>query len=195
MHAGETYTASGLSEEITPLLLLCGVFAWSLWQVLTMVLLELYLEVGEGKASSLLPVFYGLSLSGSEPFAWASRGVYIGLPPRGTMVIWLGVGPSRLSLRPSSSLPNTGARRLAGPADRPDTIAVLLMTLAWSCGHGNSAAAWRAFTVTIPHLVWLMACGAHGRGRPTPGGRLPWGRLRGALAAFGTPADGWSRRP
>ena len=111
------------------------------------------------------------------------------------MVIWLGAGPSRLSLRPSSSLPTTGARRLAGPADRPDTVAVLLMTLAWSCGHGNSAAVWRAFTVAIPHLVWLMACGARGRGRPTPGGRLPRVRLQGARAVFCLPTDRRPRRP
>ena len=138
MHAGGTYPASGLSEEITPLLLLCGVSAWSLWQSGYNVP-ELFLEVGGGKASSLLPMFQGLMLSGSEPFAWASRGVYIGLPPRGTMVIRLGAGPSRLSLRPSSPMLPTGARPLAGPADRPDTVAALLMTLAWSCGHGNSA--------------------------------------------------------
>ena len=149
-----------------------------------MVLLELFREAGEGKASSLLPVLSGLSLSRSEPFAWASWVVCIGLPPRGTKVIWLGAGPSRLSLRPSSSLPTTRAHRLAGPADRPDTVAVLLMTLAWSCGHGNSAAVWRAFTVAIPHLVWLMVRGTCERGWPTPGSRLPRGRLRGVSAVF-----------
>ena len=37
---------------------------------------------------------------GCEPFAWVLRGVYIGLPPGGTMVIRLGAG----------------ARRLVGPA-------------------------------------------------------------------------------
>ena len=112
--------------------------------------------------------------------------------PRGTMVIWLEAGPRRRSLRPSSSPPTTGARRLAGPTDRPDTVAALLMTLAWSCGYGNSAAVRRAFTVAIPHLVWLMACEAHGRGRPTPGGRLSWVRLQGARAVFRLPTD---RRP
>ena len=122
-------------------------------------------------------------------------GVYIGLPPRGTMVIRLGAGPSRLSLRPSSSPPTAGARRLVGPADRPSTVAVLPMTRAWSWGRGNSAAAWRTITVAIPRLVWLMACGARGRGRPTPGGRLPRVRLQGALTVFGSPADRRSRRP
>ena len=56
MHADGSYPASGLSEEITPLLLLCGVSAWSLGKVNTRLLLELFLEVGEGKASSLLPI-------------------------------------------------------------------------------------------------------------------------------------------
>ena len=129
------------------------------------------------------------------PLAWVPRGAYIGLPPRDTMVIRLGAGPSRLSLRPPSSPPTTGARRLAGPADRPGTVAVLLMTLAWSWGHGNSAAVWRTITVAIPRLVWLMACGARGRGRPTPGGRLPRVRLQGALAVFCSPADRRSCRP
>ena len=118
-----------------------------------MVLLELFREAGEGKASSLLPVLSGLSLSRSEPFAWVPRGVYIGLPPGGTIVIRLGVGPSRLSLRPPSSPPASGARRLAGPADRLDTAAALLMTQAWSSGRGNSAAVYRAITVAIPHLI------------------------------------------
>ena len=36
--------------------------------------------------------------------------------PRGTMVIRLGVGPSRLCLRSPASAPAVGARRLVGPA-------------------------------------------------------------------------------
>ena len=87
------------------------------------------------------------------------RGVYIGLPPGGTIVIRLGAGPSRLSLRPPSFLPAFGARRLAGPADRLDTVAALLMTQARSSGRGNSAAVYRAITFAIPYLIWLMACG------------------------------------
>ena len=43
-------------------------------------------------------------------------GVYIGSPPGGTMVIRLGVGPSRLCLRSPASAPAAGARRLVGPA-------------------------------------------------------------------------------
>ena len=144
-----------------------------------MVLLELFREAGEGKASSLLPVLSGLSLSKSETFAWVPRGVYIGLPTGGTMVIRLGTGPSRLSHRPPSSPLASGARRLAGPADRLDTVAALLMTQAWSLGRGNSAAVYRAITVAIPHPIWLMAHGALGRSQPTPGGPTPKGPSSG----------------
>ena len=75
-----------------------------------MVLLELFREAGEGKASSLLHVLSGLSLSRFEPFAWVPRGVYIGLPPGGTMVIRLGAGPSRQCLWSPASPPAAGAR-------------------------------------------------------------------------------------
>ena len=54
--------------------------------------------------------------NGCQPFAWVPRGVYIGLPPGGTMVIRLGAGPSRLCLRSPASAPAAGARRLVGPA-------------------------------------------------------------------------------
>src|SRR4051812_11334238 len=112
----------------------------------------------------------------------ALGGLY-GPTPRGTMVIWLGAGPSRLSLWLPSSLPTTGARRLAqcdatGCVRRGRAlpagviVAVLLMTRAWSWGRGNSPAAWRAITVATPRRVWLMACGAHGKDRPTLRGRL-----------------------
>ena len=84
-----------------------------------------------------------------EPFAWVPWGVYIGLPPRGTMVIRPGAGPGCQCLRPPASLPTTGARCLVGPAGclvlgrqaAPAaggscrlliTVAVLLMTLALS---------------------------------------------------------------
>ena len=50
-------------------------------------------------------------------------GVYIGLPPRGIMVIRPGVGPGRQSLRPPASPPTAGARRLVGPADWSGTEA------------------------------------------------------------------------
>src|SRR4051812_36949572 len=52
----------------------------------------------------------------SNPLHGCPGGLYRPTP-RGTMVIWLGAGPSRLSLRPPSSPPTAGARRLVGPAD------------------------------------------------------------------------------
>ena len=66
----------------------------------------------KNKASSCFPLYMVCVLSGIEPFAWVPRGVYIGLPPGGTMVIRLGAGPNRLWLRS----PADGARRLVGPA-------------------------------------------------------------------------------
>ena len=165
-----------------------------------MVLLELFREAGEGKAISLLPELSGLSLFRSEPFTWVPRGVYIGLPPGGTIVIRLGAGPSRLSLRPPSFPPASRARRLAGPVDRLDTVAALLMTQARSSGRGNSAAVYRAITVTIPHLIWLRARGARGGVGRLQGGRLPQVRLRAprppsALPLIGGPAAFGSYRP
>ena len=64
--------------------------------------------------------------------------------------------------------PPTGGSR--GQAEH---CAALLMTQAWSLGHGNSAAIYRAITVAIPHPIWLMARGALGRSRPTPLPRAP----------------------
>ena len=75
------------------------------------------LEVGESRASSLLSLCVCLGLTGWEPFAWVPWGVYIGLPPRGTMVIWPGVGPGCQCLWSPASPPAAGARRLVGPAD------------------------------------------------------------------------------
>jgi len=40
------------------------------------------------------------------------------------------------------------------------TIAVMLMTLAWSGERGYSPAAWREITVATPCLIWLMVRGA-----------------------------------
>lgn len=148
------------------------------------------------------------SANGFQPFAWVPWGVYIGLPHRGTMVIWLDAGPV-ISLSGRHLI-----RRLLGPADwwaPPNgsvwsrqavsaaggscrlqiTIAVLLMKRARSWGRGKSSAVRRAITVAIPCRVWLMARGAPGRGRPTPGDRLPTGPTGSALAVFRTPTDWW----
>ena len=75
------------------------------------------LEAKGGKASSLPALGGWLVLMEWEPFAWVAWGVYIGLPPRGTMVIWLAAGPGCQCLQPSASPPTAGARRLVGPAD------------------------------------------------------------------------------
>ena len=80
-------------------------------------LLELFGE-GEkkGKASLLLPTIWCLKLLKKISPCMGALGVYIGLPPRGTMVIQLGVGPRCLRLRPSASPPADGAHRLVDPA-------------------------------------------------------------------------------
>ena len=54
------------------------------------------------------------SANGFQPFAWVPWGVYIGLPPRGTMVIRLATGPNRLSLR------SPGRKRVPVQSRSPD---------------------------------------------------------------------------
>ena len=130
------------------------------------------------------------SANGFQPFAWVPWGVYIGLPPRGTMVMRLGAGPA-VSVSDLRLL-----RRLLGPADWSGTeptgrvrrgrvlqllitVAVLLMMQAWSWGHGNSPAAWRAITVATPHLILINGAWAPGEGSadspgPTPDGSDWW---------------------
>ena len=66
----------------------------------------------KSKSSSRFPLYMVCVTLRSQPFAWVPQGVYIGLPPGGTIVIRLGVGPSRQSLRS----PAVRARRLVGPA-------------------------------------------------------------------------------
>ena len=145
-------------------------------------------------ALSLYLVWY--RTTGIQPFAWVPLGVYIGLPPRGTMVIRLGTGPA-ISASDLRLL-----RRLLGPADwwaQPTglvrsrqaasaaggscrlliTVAVLLMMQAWSWGRGNSPVAWRAITVATPHLFLINGAWASGEGSddspgPTPDGSDWW---------------------
>ena len=71
------------------------------------------------------------------------------------------------------------------------TVAVLLMTQAWSGGCGYSSAAWRAITVATPRLAWLLVSGSRGRGWPTAGGQPPSDLTGGALAIFRALADRW----
>ena len=124
--------------------------------------------------------------------AWVPWGVYIGLPPRGTMVIRLDAGPaiSASSLRL--------LRRLLGPADwwAPPTgsvrsrqaasaasgscrlliiVVVLLMMRASSWSRGNCPTAWRAITIATPHHilingVWALGEGSADSQGPTPDG-------------------------
>ena len=111
MHAGESYPASGLSVEITPLLCYAGSPHDHYGKVFTRLLLELFL--GGGRGQGYLSPFYIIwsRANGFQPFAWVPWGVYIGLPPRGTMVIRLGAG-----LAVSASDLRL-LRRLLGPAD------------------------------------------------------------------------------
>ena len=127
-------------------------------------------------------------------------GVFYRPTPRGTMVIRLGAGPA------VSASDLRLLRRLLGPADwwAPPTglvrsrqaasaaggscrllitVAVLLMTQAWSWGRGNSPAAWRAITVATPHLILINGAWAPGEGSadspgPTPDGSDWWSSCR-----------------
>ena len=79
-------------------------------------LLELFGErMKKGKASLPLLSMWCLELLKKESPCMGALGVYIGLPPGGTMVIRLGVGPSHLCLRSPASAPAAGARRLVCP--------------------------------------------------------------------------------
>ena len=149
----------------------------------------------------------------SEPFAWVLRGVYIGLPPGGTMVIRLGAAPA-VSLSGHRLI-----RRLLGPADwwAPPTglvrsrqaasaaggscrllitVAVLLMTRAssWSRGNTPRRLAGDHYCHSSSHLVnGVWAPGeepADSRG-PTPDGSDLWrtGRLLGSRWPVGPAAQ------
>ena len=115
------------------------------------------------------------------------------------MVIRLGTGPavSASGLR--------FLRRLLGPADwwAPPTglvrsrqaasatggscrllitVAVLLMTRAWSWGRGNSPAAWRAITIATPHHILINGAWGPGEGSADSTGRLLMDPTGGPLA-------------
>ena len=102
-----------LRGDNTPTAALRGLRMITKAQVIQWCSLSCVLEAEGGKASSLPALGEWLVLMGWEPFAWVPWGVYIGLPPGGTIVIRLGAGPSRLSLRLPSSPPTAGAHRLA----------------------------------------------------------------------------------
>ena len=128
--------------------------------------------------------------NGFQPFAWVPWGVYIGLPPRGTMVIRLDagravsasglhllcrpLGPADWRAPPTGLVRSRQAASAAGGSCRLlITVAVLLMTRAWSWGRGNSPVAWRAITIATPHHILINGAWAPGEGsadspRPTP---------------------------
>ena len=75
-----------------------------------MVLLELYAR-GRRRQDLALFLLYGVaSANRVKLFAWVAWGVYIGLPPRGTMVIRLAASFSA----DRWGLPPSGPRRLVG---------------------------------------------------------------------------------
>ena len=118
-----------------------------------MVLLELFWEVGEGKASSLFPGLSGLSLFLGPNLCMGAPGGLYRPTPRGYNSNPAGHG-SQPSVSQAVVLPaGFWASRLAGPADKLDTVAVLLMMQARSSGRGNSAAVYRAIAVATPHLI------------------------------------------
>ena len=70
----------------------------------------------KSEASSCFPLSMVCVCNSKKPtLCMGAPGVYIGLPPGGTIVIRLGAGPSRQCLRPPASPPAVGARRLVGP--------------------------------------------------------------------------------
>ena len=81
-----------------------------------MVLLELYARGRRRQGLLFSPPRCESNSNRLEPFALVPWGVYIGLPPRGTMVIQPGVGPGCQSLWSPASPPTAGACRLVGPA-------------------------------------------------------------------------------
>ena len=123
--------------------------------------------------------------------------------PRGTMVIQLGAGPSRQSLRLPAFLPTAGARRLVGPADwssmeptgRTRRLRVLPAADYCSCASNDAGlvmGSWlQPHRLADDHCSHSLSCLVNGAGDPWEGqadsrGRLPTGPKGGALAVFWT---------
>ena len=85
MHAGGSYPGSGLSEEITPLVLLCGVSACSLDELSSnTTLLELFGGRRKKGTTSLLLLLVGsLELAGGRTFCMGAPGGLYRPTPRG----------------------------------------------------------------------------------------------------------------
>ena len=128
------------------------------------------------------------------------------------MAIRLDVGPAvsasglRLLYRPPGPAnwraPPTGLVRSRQAASAAGgscwlliTVAVLLMTQAWSWGRGNSPAAWRAITVATPHLILINGAWAPGKGSADSPGPTPDGSDCGSPAVSRGLADWWAPLP
>ena len=135
-------------------------------------------------------------------------GAYIGPPLRDTMVIRLGVGPGRLSLRQPSSPPTAGARRLVGPVDWPGAGPSALvrrgrvLPAADHCSHASNDAglvmrSWQQCRRLMDdHCRHSPSCLVNGMRGPWEGPSdfkrpIPTGPSCGALAVFCIPANGW----
>ena len=132
--------------------------------------------------------------------------------PGGTMVIWLGAGPSRLSLRPPSSPPTTGAHRLVGPVDWPGMEPTGLvrrgrvLPAADYCSRASNDAglvmgSWQQCRrLTGDHYSHSLSClvnGVWGPWEEPADSREPTPMvcLQGAHAVFCLPTDRQPRRP
>ena len=98
----------------------------------------------------------------------------------GLRLLYRPLGPADWRAPPTSLVRSRqAASATGGPCRLLITVAVLLMTQAWSRGRGNSPAAWRAITVATRHLYLINGAWASGEGsadspRPTPDGSDWW---------------------
>ena len=112
-----------LLGDNTPSPALRGLRMFTKVLVSTMVLLELYARVSRRRGWLFSPPRCESNSNRFEPFTWEPWGVYIGLPPRGTMVIRPGVGLGYQCLWSPASPPPGGPRRLVWyGADRPPLL-------------------------------------------------------------------------
>ena len=120
------------------------------------------------------------------------------------MVIRLGIGPAvsasdlRLlhRLPPTSLVRSRKAASAVGGSCRPlITVAVLLITQAWSWGRGNSPAARRTITIATLHHILINGAWAPGEGSADSPGRLPTGPTGGLLAVSWGLTDWWDPLP
>ena len=116
-----------------------------------------------------------------EPFAWVLRGVYIGLPPGGTMVIRLGAGPSRQCLCSPASPPAVGSL-----VDRQAPLSTALSGAGYCCSI--------LVTRASPRWAWLQCRRPAGDRCSLTASCLLNGAspLRGWQAGWREPAPSWA---